>query len=239
MIKYSDDMCCVIPCPIGPEQLCEKSCTLCNVQAEFSDFCQWAKRKKLQLNEDKTKHIRFSLNPTPENRCSCDPLSVQDVSEIKILGLTFQKNGLFKKHVKNLLAHARSLLYLLKDMHHHCMPIDEVNRLFESVILSRVKYAISVYGCDEGALRKIDSFLHKCYLKQYSKQRINIHDILYQKDQRLLSKIMQNQQHPLRPYILSHKKSHTIDTRHNYFGVKPKTKTKFFLRTFCNRVLTA
>ncbi|MEL7309567.1 MAG: reverse transcriptase domain-containing protein, partial [Pseudomonadota bacterium] len=234
IIKYSDDMSCVIPCAKDPSSYDKML-----LKAEFEDFSQWATKKNLQINEEKTKQIRFSLNPDPESRCSCTNLSgIQNVTEIKILGVTFQKNGLFAKHVKNVLAHARSLLYLLKDMHHHQMPINEVNRLFESVILSRIRYAISVYGCDDAALRKVDRFLEKCRDKNYCSERFSAYEILEKEDRRLLQQVMNNENHPLRPYILSHKKQHSFNTRTQYFGVKPKTKTRFFLRTFCNRILT-
>ena len=179
------------------------------------------------------------MNPDPEKRCSCDTLNINQVSDIKILGITFQKNGLFTKHVKNLLAHARSLIYLLKDMYHHQMSLAEVNRLFESVILSRIRYGISVYGCDANALRKIDSFLEKCHRRKYCLKRISIHEMLLEEDRRLLSKILDNEKHPLRPYLLSRKKETTYNTRHQHYGVKPKKYTKYFLRTFCNRILTA
>ena len=62
-------------------------------------------------------------------------------------------------------------------MHHHQMPMNEVNRLFEAVILARIRYGISVYGCDEGALRKVDKFLEKCCDKKYCNQRSSVYDI--------------------------------------------------------------
>lgn len=232
VLKYSDDMSCIIPCQKDPTDDQKKV-----MMTEFRDFCLWASRKNLQINEEKTKTMRFSLNRSPESHCSCESLPIEEVSVMKILGVTFQTNGLFSSHVRSLLAHARSLLYLLKDLHHHRMPTDEVNRLFESVILSRIRYGLSVYGCDEGALRKVDSFLEKCHQKKYYLRRRSIYEILAEEDQRLLCKILDNKQHPLRPYILSHKKYHTFNTRQTNFGVKPKTKTKFFLRTFCNRIL--
>ena len=228
VIKYSDDMSCVIPClkdPTSDERIV--------LREEFKDFGHWAKRKNLRINEEKTKQMRFSLNPHPKNCCSCDRLgSIHEVTQLKILGVTFQHNGLFTNHVKKLLAHVRSLLYMIKDLHHHQMPLNEVNRLFESIILSRIRYAISVYGCDDAALRKIDTFLQKCYDKKYCKERVSVYTMLENEDRRLLNQILSNQQHPLRPYIIKHKREHTFNTCYKHFGIKPKTKTKYFYELF-------
>ena len=232
VLKYSDDMSCIIPCFKNPNET-EKE----TMHAEFNDFSRWAKRKKLKINTEKTKQIRFSLNPLPTCHCTCDPVGVTCVTELRILGITFQKNALFSKHVKALLSHLRSLLYLLKDLHLRQVPMYEVNRLFEALILSRIRYGISVYGCDRGALKKVDTFLEKCYAKHYSSTRIHAENLLKEEDQRLLHNILTNSLHPLRPYLLSHSKAKN-STRSDFFGVKPQTKTKMFLHSFCNRILT-
>ena len=232
VVKYSDDMSCIIPCLKTPNNT-EKE----TMQAEFHDFSRWAKCKKLQINTQKTKEIRFSLNPSPVCHCACDPVSVTSVTDLRILGITFQKNALFSKHVKALLSHSRSLLYLLKDLHLRQVPIPEVDRLFEALILSRIRYGISVYGCDRGAIKKVDTFLEKCHSKHYTSKRICADDVLKEEDQRLLNNIMMNSRHPLRPYLLTHRKAKN-STRSDFFGVKPQTKTKMFLHSFCNRILT-
>lgn len=232
VVKYSDDMSCIIPCPKNANDTEKKT-----MQAEFDDFSRWAKRKKLKINTEKTKQIRFSLNPSPTCHCACDPVSVPSVSDLRILGITFQKNVRFSKHVKTLLSHLRSLLYLLKDLKLRQVPICEVNRLFEALILSRIRYGISVYGCDREAIKKVDTFLEKCYNKHYSSSRVYAENVLKEEDQRLLQSILTNLRHPLRPYLISHRKQRN-PTRRDFFGVKPMTKTKLFLHSFCNRILS-
>ena len=232
VVKYSDDMSCIIPCLKNTNDTENKT-----MRAEFDDFSRWAKQKKLKINTEKTKQIRFSLNPSPTCHCTCDPVSVSCVSDLRILGIIFQKNALFTKHVKVLLSHLRALLYLLKDLHLRQVPTLEVNRLFEALILSRIRYGISVYGCDPGAIKKVDTFLEKCYNKHYSSARIHAENLLKEEDNRHLQNILTNARHPLRPYILSHRKEKN-PTRNDFFGVKPQTKTKMFLHSFCNRILT-
>ena len=232
VLKYSDDMSCVIPCHKNPNATEKKT-----AQDEFDDLNRWAKSKKLMINVDKTKHIRFSLNPSPACNCTCDPISISCVAELRILGITFQRNCLFSKHIKTLLAHVRSLLYLLRDLHLHKVPINEINRLFEAVVLTRIRYGISVYGCDLKALKKVDDFLRKCFEKRFSAKLVRVAEILEAEDRRLLDNILANDRHPLRAYILSHKKN-VNSTRNSFFGVKPTTKNKLFLHSFCHRILS-
>ena len=225
-------MICIIPCLKSPSDSEKK--TLHN---EFEDFRRWSTRKKLNLNKDKTQQIRFSLNPTNEDLCHCDPIDdLCAVTKIKLLGIVFQKNCLFTKHVKCLISHCKSLLYLLKDLRIHKVPIQDVEKLFNAVILSRIRYGISVYGCDQRALHKVDIFLQKCYSRNLISKPISVQDLLKAEDTRILHNILNSPNHPLRAYILTHTKSRR--TRHNFFGVKPRTFTKLFLNSFCHRVLS-
>lgn len=147
------------------------------------------------------------------------------VSHLNLLGITFQKNCLFSKHVDGLIAQCKSLLYLLKDLRLHCVRVQDMEKLFNAVILSRMRYGISVYGCDQRAISKVNQFLQKCHSKNFTSKMINIHELLKEEDQRLLQKILSNANHPLRAY-LSHTKSRSIG--HNFLGVKPRTETKLF-----------
>ena len=231
LLKYSYDMSCMVPCKKRPSY--DERIIL---RDEISHFCAQVQLKGLTLNREKTKQIRFCLNYNPDCKCTTLSETIGEVSELKILGLLFQSNCLFTQHVKRLLSHLRSLLYMFKDLRLKHTSSSEMNRLFDALIVSRIRYGISVYACDNNAMKKIDAFLEKCFLKNYSTTRISAYDILKKEDQRIVSGIMENLRHPLRPVILSNQKSRT--TRHNFFGSKPKTRTKIFLRSFCNRILT-
>ena len=232
IVKYSDDMTCIIPCMKSP---CESEKK--NLYDEFEDFRRWATRKKLILNNDKTQQIRFSLNPTNEDLCQCKPIDdLSAVTKIKLLGIVFQRNFLFTEHVKCLISHCKSLLYLLKDLRIHKASMQDLEKLFNAVILSRIRYGISVYGCDQRALQKVNCFLQKCHIRNYISKPISAYDLLKTEDTRILNNILSSANHPLRAYILTHKKSGR--TRHNFFGIRPRTFTKLFLNSFCNRILS-
>jgi hypothetical protein len=230
ILKYSDDMCCISPCFKEPSDF-EKNIFF----NEIDHFYLLARQKGLCINKEKTKHIRFCLNNVPF--CKCAPFlnTCSSVSELKILGLTFQDNCLFDKHCNILLSYLRSLLFLFKDLKLKCVPLRDISRCFDAIVLSRIRYGITVYGSDRGTLKRIDSFLEKCYTKGYCSTRIFAEDILKSEDQKQLAKILSNVRHPLRQYLISQRKERT--TRHKFWSTKPRTRSKTFANSFCNRVL--
>ena len=230
LLKYSDDMSCVIPCKKNPT---DKEAE--HLRDEADNLCKQAEEKCLTINYEKTKQIRFCLNHKPQCGCSAMTAAFGGESKLKILGVTFQTNCLFTEHTKKLLSHLRSLLYIFKDLRLKQIPTDKV---FDALIVSRIRYAISVYACDSNAMKKIDNFLEKCYQRKYSTTRFFANDILKAEDQRLMTNILTNPRHPLHPVLLAQKKTSNIKTRNNSFGYKPKTNTKLFMKTFCNRILT-
>ena len=203
---------------------------------EINYFCDQTRAKGLNINHEKTKKIRFCLNHKPDCKCSSTPTAFCEESEIKILGVIFQSNCLFTQHTVKLLSHLRSLLYLLKDLRLKNVPLKDVSQIFDALIISKIRYAISVYGSDVNALRKVDTFLEKCYVKKYCTTRVFVHDILKEEDHRLRENILCNPRHPLHSVLHSQRKTRT--TRHNFFGTKPRARTKTFMTSFCNRVLT-
>lgn len=230
LLKYSDDMTCIVPCHKAPTDLQTRM-----LKEEIDHFCLQAKSKGLHINYEKTKQLRFCLRLNRDCKCAPTTQKFEVVSQLKILGVLFQSNCLFTKHVKQLLSRLRSLLYLFKDLKLKNVSKMERNQVFDALIISRLRYAISIYACDKNALKKIDNFLEKCYTKNYSITRISAYELLKIEDQRLLANILSNARHPLRSVILQNTKTRT--TRHNFIGRKPKTNTKIFHRSFCNRVL--
>ena len=231
LLKYSDDMTCIVPCYKAPTDSQMRI-----LKEELDHFCSQAQFKGLHINYEKTKLMRFCLSFNRD--CKCIPITqnIEVVSQLKILGVLFQSNCLFTKHIKQLLSRLRSLLYLFKDLQLKRVSMVERNQLFDALIISRLRYAISIYACDKNALKKIDNFLEKCFIKKYSITRISAYELLKTEDQRLVANILSNTRHPLRSVILQNTKTRT--TRHNFLGRKPKTNTKIFHRSFCNRVLT-
>lgn len=228
IIKYSDDSTLVVPCFQVPTN--NQASTL---SKEFENICSWSNCNRLMINRSKTHHIRFCLNHHPY--CLCVPLNLEDKDQINILGVTFQTNCHFSIHVKNLLNFLRRSIYIIRDLKLNSFSQDKIDQVFDSLILSRIRYCISVYGSDKHSLDKIDKLLDSCFRHGHTSKRHSAHDILQREDTRLAHNILQNTNHPLHRVLTQHLKQRT--TRHNLTFVKPKTNTVAFAQSFCNRVL--
>ena len=179
IFKYSDDTICTIPCMQTPTED-DKN----NFNKEINNIFNWAKEKNMNINISKSNTIRFSLNHRP--LCKCRPLehSIQPVEEVKILGIMFQSDCSFRKHVKALISRLRAILYMFKDLKLNNITIDEMDKVFHSLIISRIRYGLSVYGSDASSLRKLDRFLQRCFEKKLCKSKIQIKHLLQIEDQR-------------------------------------------------------
>lgn len=230
IFKYSDDMNCLIPCLKNPSNEDKQVFT-----EEISNLIEWAKRKDLEVNIKKSKLIRFCLNRRPQ--CVCFPSSTnfEIVDHAKILGVIFQSDCSFRKHCSKLLSELRSLTFLFKDLQIHHVPLNDIQVVFEAIVISKIRYGLSVYGSDHYSLLKINKFLQRCYEKRFCKTQYNVSELLNQEDKRNLNKILQNPKHPLHSYLISQKKIRT--TRHGFQSSKPYVRTKAFLNCFVNRVL--
>ena len=232
MLKYSDDTTCLSLCKRNPSE--DETNIFRN---EVENVLSWARRKELQLNVAKSKTMRFCLNKSPV--CQCKPYDVgfESIEEAKILGLIFQADCSFRKHCRRLIGNLRRETYILKDLRLNGIPLRDIDSVFNSLILSRVRYGLSIYGSDEGSLRKVDRFLERCFEKKLCSARVSIYHLLQQEDQRVMKNILMNQNHPLYEYLTSYKKDRT--TRHAFSNVRPYVRTKAFHKAFCNRVLAS
>ena len=229
--KYSDDTNCLSLCRKNPSK--EESEIFKN---EIKNLLSWAKNKNLDINMKKSKNLRFCLNRFPLCQCSSIDEELEAASEAVVLGVLFQEDCSFRGHCRRLLSVLRSTLYLLKDMKLKNASIEDIHLVFESLILSRIRYCLSVYGSDTASMKKIDKFLQKCFEKKFCASRFDIFHLLQVEDQRNLANIRRNPQHPLYDYLTSHGKPRT--TRHKFSTVRPYVRTKAFHNAFCNRVLS-
>jgi hypothetical protein len=230
IIKYSDDSTLLSPCSKASNS--DNKDLLRN---EIKLIEDWSTNNNLQINSNKTKHIRFCLNKTPSCSCLTKNLQYETVSSVNILGVHFQTDCYFRQHRKKLLAFLRSQLYVIRDLKLKNKTQKEVDTVFNSLIISKVRYGISTYASDIKSLEKIHKFLTRCYEKGYTSLKHSAYNILEQEDFRLTQNILRNPRHPLYNYITSHAKHR--QTRHGYSMIRPITKTLTFHRSFCNRIL--
>lgn len=230
IIKYSDDSTLLTPCTKMTNSS-NKNLLIKEIQS----IQDWSYNNNLQINSNKTKHIRFCLNRHPSCTCHINNLKYETVESVPILGIRFQTNCSFRLHRKKLLATLRSHLYIIRDLKHNNKTQKEIDTVFNSLIVSKVRYGISTYASDIKSLDKIHAFLIRCHEKGYTSIRHSAHSILEQEDLRLTQNILHNPRHPLHDYIARNTKHR--HTRQGFRNTRPVTKTLAFHRTFCNRIL--
>ena len=231
IFKYSDDTTSLTPCFQSPV----KDQTM-NLHNEVCHLKSWSEEKGMKINERKSVHLHFCLNRRPICSCQIHDIGFKTVKETNILGVIFQSDCKFDRHIKRLLSTLKSTLFYLKDARLHGATIDEINLLFQSLIISRIRYGISVYGSDHNALEKVNKFLVRCNEKGYSSKMTSASEILRVEDERLLKNILQNPKHPLHEYIVTRITSSR--TRRLIHFSRPKVHTLAFHNSFCNRVLS-
>ena len=229
VLKYSDDTTILYPCLSDPNEHQKTA-----FQSEINNLRTASVKKGLNINNKKTKTIRFCLNKQPFCRCTYDSACYEEVTVTNILGIRFQSSCEFTLHRRHLIRQLKRCLYIIKDLKLQNMSTSDINKVFDSLVLSRIRYGISIYGSDTNSLRKIDAFLDTCHTKKYCSKRHYISDLLRSEDQRILQSILSNPNHPLLPFLSTDIKQKS--TRHGYTHLKPRTRTKTFLNSFCNRV---
>lgn len=229
IVKYSDDTNIIIPCYLNPNEENKK-----DLQQQLNNIEEITTRKKLTINNSKSHTIRFCLNYHPSCSCLYNTSKYKEVPNANILGIVFQNNCLFSNHVISLIAKLKRSLYVIRDLKLANTRGCDIDTVFNALIISRIRYGISVYGSDPQTISKLDAFLQKCHEKRYCSQKYSASDILKSEDQRTLRNILSNPCHPLIQFLEANPKSRS--TRHNFKHVKPFTKTKTFLNTFINRI---
>jgi hypothetical protein len=210
MFKYSDDMNCLSVCLTSP-QIEDKDV----YRKEVKNLVQWAQRQSLDINVKKSKVLRFCLNRLPYCQCSKIDEEFENVDSAKILGITFQSDCSFRNHGRRLITELRKLLYILRDLKLNAVPQEDIQHVFESLIISRVRYGLSIYGSDDYTLKKINVFLEKCFNRKFCSKRYNVFQLRHLEDQRSLKNILRNPSHPLHNYITSFRKHAQLDTASN------------------------
>ena len=65
------------------------------------------------------------------------------------------------------------------------MSQEEVDHLFNAIVLPNVSYALSIYGASDSDLSVIQNFLDRCMKRKYTSKNVNIRDLLEKADKTL------------------------------------------------------
>jgi len=136
----------------------------------------------------------------------------------------------FFPHVKRILREANKCLYILRSVRKDGYTQVEIGHLFKAIVLTKITYALPVYGASQADLNTIQCFLKRCYKRRYTSELINIYDLLEKCDRRLFTKIKSNVDHPL--YALLPEVKESSKRLRSQASQLPRINTERFKNSF-------
>ena len=117
------------------------------------------KANKMTLNTDKTSFTIFKSNrlaiPNLPNEIEFLNTKINRSSQIKFLGLLLDENLTWEYHINNVCNKLKSLFHIFYNIREYLRNQDIIT-LYYTLIYSRIKYGISLYG--QAAENKIKKF---------------------------------------------------------------------------------
>ena len=91
-------------------------------------------------------------------------LDIEQVSSIRILGVTVNQLLSAADHVSSLLASSNSLLYALRVLRVHGIPDESLREVFRATLLAKITYSGPAWHgmCSAGDIAKLESLVKRC-----------------------------------------------------------------------------
>ena len=156
-------------------------------------------------------------------------------TQVIIVGVTFQSNCRFNRHVKNKLIKANKCVHILRTLRKECYNKSETNHLFKTLVLRNFLSVLAVNGASESDLSTVQGFLYPCFKVQFCSKHINVHNLLETQDRNIFKKVSNTVNHPLLPFLPRIKPTH-YNLRSESFK-KSKINTVRAISTYGNRLV--
>ena len=130
--------------------------------------------------------------------------NIKQYNNISLLGVTIQGNCKFGLHVKAKFHEANKCLFVIRSLRKEGYTQDEIDHLFNSIVIPKLLYGLSVYGASVSDLTVIQRFLKRCYKRRCTSINYNIYDLLEKSDRRLFYNL-KHDDHPLKSLLPRYK----------------------------------
>ena len=159
LVKFADDITTSAPVKSGSD----------SAEAEAESIQNWSEANQMTLNLSKTWEMvvhcgSVKLLPAPI-------AGINRKSWLKLLGVTFQENPCcWDLHIDDLLSKASGRMYILRVCRCYGYSADQLNKLFDSLIMSLFYYSIEVWGSalQKKDLDRIDKFFRRAHRYGYT-----------------------------------------------------------------------
>ena len=152
------------------------------------------------------------------------PTTIEGKNWLKLLGVTFQENPFcWDLHFDNLISKANSWPYILRVCKFYSYSPDQLNKLFDSLIMSLFMYGIEVWGmASQKYLNRVDKFCRRASRYEYNMYSdFRISTLIEERDWKLFQKITTTAEDMLSP-----KRTRMLRKRgHDYQLPRTNTRT--------------
>ena len=226
LVKFADDLTLGVPGnESGDTSRSEAAC-----------LQDWAEENRMPINLEKTYEMvvrRHTSVVLPE----LIPL-IKRKTWLKLLVVTLQDNPCnWDLHFEEMLKKASGRMYIMRVCKYYGLSIQQLDLLFDSLIMSIFTFAIELWGCayDGKYLNQIDKFIKRAHKNGYISKRTHIKEIRDKRDKKLWNKITSTEDNVLLE-LLPGKRSRLLRPR-GYEYELPLVRTERFKRSFINRCL--
>jgi hypothetical protein len=163
---------------------------------------------------------------------------IEQVCEVKLLGVYFNSNLKFVSHVNYILKQCSQRSFLLKQLRNQGLSKKHLSIVFEAIILCRLRYSLPAWA---GFITKelegrIDAFLRRMFVYGYCLRCFTVSDLIYNCDLALF-KSVSKYAHCLNQLVqYKNVGSHLLRSRgHNF--ILPACNFELYKHSFINRCL--
>ena len=130
---------------------------------DLNSIYNWLSANKLSINFTKTKYVMFRTlrsKPPPSNlSLSIHGKKIERVSEINFLGITYNENLSWKKHMLKILGKIRSSYGAIRKIRSY-LTNKHLHILYYSMIYSHINYCLTSWFCGNKVIaNKIQKFV--------------------------------------------------------------------------------
>ena len=159
--------------------------------------------------------------------------NIPQCTELRILGVTFQKNCKYSEPVRAKLIKENKYLFVFKrPLRKEGFSQGEAHHLFSALVLPNFTYGLPVYGAVDSDLTVIQNFLDRCFKRKYTSKRMDIRELLEKADKKLFKVRSVDPDCQLSNIIP--KKKGTMYQLRNKSAHRPDVKTDRFKNAFVN-----
>ena len=231
VIKYADDYFMLIP-----------QFNINSINEEIDNLIAWSLDKNLKVNREKSKIMYISDRRKfhPSNISKIDIGCIREVDEMTILGITFQFNLSFTRHIDNVVSKCNKLFYILRILRSHKLDNTSCRDMFFATVVSNLTYCIQAWfgfskKHDIDRLRKVYKRGHK--LRYVADNDPKFDDIVASRARKLFKNITGNNTHVLNN-LLPHVKQSNYELRERSHPYSlPTLQRAFDERNFLIRML--